>query len=789
MSKAHAESNGGILGRLAACNTLGVITYGLGCALGIAVAEAQSPTSNCLNFEVPLPAPATASDRLGDEFVGPFASWANVKNFGAAGDGVADDTAAFQAALTALSQMGNSPVLYVPAGTYLITSTVTLMSAVGVAVIGENPTTTTLKWGGAGGGILFHIDGVASGRFDRLTFEGAGIAGVLVDQSTTSFSQGQYFDSGNEYADDVFQNAGIGIQGGQYGIGASEVSVLRSDFLTNTTAGILLKNFNALDWWVWYSTFKNNRMGISNNPGAGIFHAYNNVFNGSTKADLDILNTGVFNFRNNFSINSNKFLNEEYMYANAAVTRLQGNKVIIPSNNDCQGCTVFQGNMGPTIFTDNTFVSPPNAASPPIFFSSLYPPDCVSIGNTYTTQNTISCSSNTGGTGRLISRFDQVVSPSVINKTPPTLPQVLPNYNRQVFDVPANSQSSAIQQAIQQASQLCGQRPIVHLPYGNYLLNQTVVIPGNCDIQLVGDGNQTSLQWQGGAGPAIVLQGPSRAILRDFFLNAGNAIGIEVRKADQPGARIYMQQPWILTSSVAGLFVDGLDYTSVELNNFNLSYTANPPATSGIALKVVGGPLAQNGSPRYGHTNLFAGAMALNYVSIQASQGASALVRDAWYEGGNTSTYAQIQGNTNVTLEGSRIAVPTSGDAVQISNLACNVALMSLMPEADVTINGIGRGNVWVLGNNFDTATRYYSNSSSGILGFFNLNRYYSSSSGMLAIPDITAIPNSSFIRTVLAQSRSAHPSPIRDLVGGLTDTRFYRVTVELGSIGIHLAN
>jgi len=46
-------------------------------------------------------------------------------------------------------------------------------------VIGEDPRTTTLKWGGAPGGILLHIDGVAYSRFNRLTFEGANTAGVL----------------------------------------------------------------------------------------------------------------------------------------------------------------------------------------------------------------------------------------------------------------------------------------------------------------------------------------------------------------------------------------------------------------------------------------------------------------------------------------------------------------------------------------------------------------------------------------------------------------------------------
>ena len=47
----------------------------------------------------------------------------NVKNFGAVGDGVADDTVAIQAALTAATVA--SEVIF-PAGTYLVTSTLTV---------------------------------------------------------------------------------------------------------------------------------------------------------------------------------------------------------------------------------------------------------------------------------------------------------------------------------------------------------------------------------------------------------------------------------------------------------------------------------------------------------------------------------------------------------------------------------------------------------------------------------------------------------------------------------------
>src|SRR5450631_2752789 len=68
----------------------------------------------CADFTVPPPNLSVPSKAVGDEFVGPFASWSNLKkDFGAVGDGLTDDSDAIQSALSALSTAtGKSPVLY-----------------------------------------------------------------------------------------------------------------------------------------------------------------------------------------------------------------------------------------------------------------------------------------------------------------------------------------------------------------------------------------------------------------------------------------------------------------------------------------------------------------------------------------------------------------------------------------------------------------------------------------------------------------------------------------------------
>ena len=73
-------------------------------------------------------------------------------------------------------------MLYLPAGTYRLTGTLKTVRAAhtdcqGVAVVGENPERTILRWDGTNGGTMFQWDAWYS-RISRLTFDGAGRAGT-----------------------------------------------------------------------------------------------------------------------------------------------------------------------------------------------------------------------------------------------------------------------------------------------------------------------------------------------------------------------------------------------------------------------------------------------------------------------------------------------------------------------------------------------------------------------------------------------------------------------------------
>ena len=105
---------------------LGTITLAVDGGLGDDVLfggqESQLLLGAAGNDVLPEDVASTSSiPAIGDEFVGPFPSWTNVKTvYGAKGDGVTDDTAALQAALTNVGLNGHSSVVYLPAGTYKV---------------------------------------------------------------------------------------------------------------------------------------------------------------------------------------------------------------------------------------------------------------------------------------------------------------------------------------------------------------------------------------------------------------------------------------------------------------------------------------------------------------------------------------------------------------------------------------------------------------------------------------------------------------------------------------------
>ena len=710
--------------------------------------------------ESPQPTP-------GEEFAGPFPSWANVKaEYGAVADGRADDTSAIQRALDELGKPGRSPVLFLPAGTYRIAKMLVLTSRVSISIVGEDPATTVLVWNGEPGGTMLWLNGIAYSRFARLSFDGGGRASVAVEQSWDMTQP--HFDTGNSYSDDRFLDVDYGIHGGFKGGGFAETSIRRSQFLRNTKAGVALGNFNALDIWIWDSLFEDCYAGVTNTPGAGNFHVYRSVFRRSKLADMAIGNTGGFSARGNYSSGSKAFFIGDSTN-NPAQVDIQGNTIIDP----IEGAAIRVGNQGPALIMDNVIRNRPAAAGPVVVWRSFIDADVTSVGNTFTVRDPVNSN------GRLVSIDDRVAARSGIHATEAALPPAAPNLHRQVFDVEDGAGAREIQSAIAAAARETGKRPVVHIPHGTYSISETLTIPAS-DIQLTGDGYGTILRWTGaGAGPVLRLMGPSKATLREIEIDgAGKADGIVVENADQPGSRVYMGQAELRSGRETNLFVNGLQHTNVQLEDFGYAYS--PDA---VSIKVSGG----------GKTNIFSGASSGHRISYEVSDGARVLVRDLWYEGGAGPGFANIHDRAAFTIDGARISSPVNGTpaAFNIRNLNGRVAMISTDFDDRIEISGNGR-DARVLGLGLlaeRKSTDYFVQTASpGARAALVNSRHLSRLPGnrSTATPD-TGPADPAFIREMLAHTRAEMPARLQALPAGVTDVRLFRVWVANGINNVRL--
>jgi len=121
---------------------------------------------------------------------------ANVLDFGAVGNGVANDTAAIQAALAT----GNA--VYVPAGTYAISATLRL-AADGQIFFGDGtgntsePARTIIKWIGASSGKMFSVSNGTTENWQNCTvrdmfFNGNSLANIAVEGYASAVAGGAW---------------------------------------------------------------------------------------------------------------------------------------------------------------------------------------------------------------------------------------------------------------------------------------------------------------------------------------------------------------------------------------------------------------------------------------------------------------------------------------------------------------------------------------------------------------------------------------------------------------------
>lgn len=712
-----------------------------------------------------------------DEALGPFNSWMNVRNYGAVGDGLADDTMPLQKAMNALGQPGKSSVLYFPVGKYRITKTLDLRDKYAITLAGESSATTSIVWDGPLNGTMLIVNGVMLSQFSRLTWNGNRKAGTGIGQ-WFNHKQVKTPSSFTGHVDEVFVDMGTGIAGGRkdspdYGQLDSETTILRTHFIRNSVAGISLGSFNALDWWIWDSEFINCARGVTNEfsagnvDGAGNFMVYRSVFKNSTVADVTIGNTGWFSLHNNFSVGSRRFLQAGNAGRNGAQLILQNNRVLDTTD----PISINVGNMGPLILIDNQIRSVKGANGPVVAMNgSASGRDVISIGNSYTVANPISLQEPKSD--RLLTLQDKTVARAEISDVMPALPVAARNFNRRVLEVPVGASATMIQAIINIAASGKFYNPVIHLPSGDYKLDKTLTIPARARLQLVGDGEATCLYWNGSAGKSMLqLPGPSYATVRDLQFKPGSAkaaAAISMDSADQVGGRILLDRSMASQIIVSRVRNTQLDIRSVSIDGLTLT---------GSSAVVIG---------------------AGNIAPIRMMKDSNLLVYDNWYEGQRSKLFRADGGV--FTLMGGHWAPADpvhgggAGDpSIYFNDYAGRAAFVGMTLWMPHESNGIRidkenpGGSLLFLGVSGDRENFLKRTSTGGTVNAIGMGKY-TYYYGQSQIPDYKS-KDPSKILAVLSQARGVvwETAPaVRS--EDVTDVRFFRVmTIDSGTVGLSI--
>jgi len=773
---------------------------------------------------------------IDDVFVGPFRDWINVKTeYGAVGDGKADDTAALQAALDGMrgDRAATAPLgetIYLPAGTYRITRTLTMESHLGVAVYGEDPKNTVIFWDGPGhkhepadrpagvsskedkAATMLYLNGVRHARFGRITWDGRCKALAAIEHEWDRKVTGAA--TMLEHEDEVFKDVGFGLRAGNMGNGSMDAEgvVKRCRFIRNSFTGVSIESFNALNWWVWSSLFEDCRVGAGNEFGAGAVHVYNSLFLGSREADIRIMHvSSFFSARHNVSLGSRRFYESrrhpswpvEHNWS--GLFTIQDNLVL-----DTQGPdAVFFESPGPLVLLDNRIVGKAGATGAAVRFDMVpgYEADCVAVGNSFTQTNPLLVK------GRLFDQENSVAERTGKRPTAETLKGMLfpvaPRSAGPVIDVKPGDD---LQAAVDKAAAMKGKRPLIYLGRGAYDLAKTLRISARADLQLVGHWGEgvTTVRLAGNSPDkaVIAIEGPGHATLRRLSIHGVNlndrrrgtqnyGTGLQLTGIDQPGAHARSLRMKVRNCSEAGIWADGLRHARLKLFNTEIQYNGkglriDGPIQPGKRFDRARSPL---------HT-FYNGNTSCNDYTYALSGGARLVARDLWYEGPQPRFFI-LGDRADFTLNGATVSTSDWHAGPKPEGYVRPPGI-EVFPEYEGRFAMVGlqtwgggfmsfnnrprKGQVLLLANLTLTPDGWLRGESAEkkISALYNRG-FKPSNDGTYGLPQ-RGKNDTATVLTMLEDLRSVRPETRKLLADDITDINLHDVFVRWCEVGVHLS-
>ena len=490
----------------------------------------------------------------------PRVDWINVKDCtaltgtaNAIGDGTTDDTAAIQGALTYLTNHadGHRTTIYLPEGTYKISSTLTVTGASSAQIIGCG-SKTTLVWGGASGGAMFRPVNCSFMHYWGLSWDGASLASCALEFNAET-NKGEY-ETQVRIENNSFRNFTVT---GTYTYldnaqkpktGAPPAAIIEAFPQGGITADTLVFNCafshcstglllgfqftQVFEWHLDGCEFED--CGVGLNGGSGYCYIIDNT-HFERSATADVTGGGSIRMRNCTSSDSNAFL------INAQGTNVLQDCVVDGWHN-VAGAVQLVGQGSHTIF-DCIFTHPPDGAQGIVQTLGYHHPENILLSSN--TADGLSEGkdfiNNGSGTDNNIRTVPPGTRGGVLTSATQTFLKTTPTADgTRILDVTqdpyyadntAKTDATSIIQAALNDAKKANDGSVVYLPTGRYRISSTLAASGgNYTIQ--GTGNNSELVWYGEAGKTMLaIDTPVNVTVQNFCCSplqaSKNSIGIE----------------------------------------------------------------------------------------------------------------------------------------------------------------------------------------------------------------------------------------------------------------------
>lgn len=488
--------------------------------------------------------------------------WMNVKTDvtpAAVGDGVADDTAALQAAM---NRVTDGTVLYLPPGTYRITNTLTFKPdhrLLGVWMVGHGRD-TKLVWDGETGKPMMLDFQATNSRYTGFLMDGRGKATVGLYHAAGSFET----EVGHRHLAFLnFTDAGILTDKNP----ATAEVMIENSLFENCKRGVAFLAFNDYDYTIDGCEFR--QCDIAVQCSHGNTYVRNTRFEGSTTADLDLNPEHGSSVRRCASVGSKSFV----IFRNS-VAPLSVQDCRVSGWTSAEGAVLIGG--APVTIFDCVFSKPPDKTAP-VKIRRNGQKLFVSGNVSKETDGVI----QPGHTGQVFEIPAGKRSGSLTSADQRFLEEtvVVPG---KVFDAKVDfgakgnrtaDDTDAIQQTID-AARAFGKGAIAYLPAGVYGISRPLQVTGK-DYVIGGSGFRSGLLWKGpNNGTIMEVYDPDHVTIEqlavgnhDTALPMSNAIDIlQVSTAGKPSFityddvsvyGMYMRDPFR-----KGLWLKGLSKSS-----------------------------------------------------------------------------------------------------------------------------------------------------------------------------------------------------------------------------------